>query len=233
MATFLKDGSPSSWYAALCIHSPGLLEDFNAFIKDFESHFEATNPAHRALEKLEHLYQTSSASAYASQFREQLPYLDFSEQTKIATFRRHLKEEVKDLLVNIWPSAVFDEFVEQVIEIDNQLFEREQEKKRRHHPGSKYWDTHHDSPSCDYHPASPEPLLAPSTSPEPVPMEVDAMQRRLSLTPEEKLRRRHEGLCLYYGAGKHFIANCPNMSEYARNRFAYQQTKSSSLVGKD
>ena len=48
-------------------------------------------------------------------------------------------------------------------------------------------------------------------------MEIDAVKHG-PLTPEERQRRFHEGLCLYCGKGKHLASECPNKSDKAKKR---------------
>ena len=64
-------------------------------------------------------------------------------------------------------------------------------------------------------PSSHTPVPGPSSTPDVVPMEVDAM-RRGPLSAEEKDRRRRNNLCMYCGAGEHFANNCPNKSTRAK-----------------
>ncbi|THG93431.1 hypothetical protein EW026_g7806 [Hermanssonia centrifuga] len=40
MSTYLKDGSPSSWYNALDVRRSPLLFNFEGFVEDFKHHFE-------------------------------------------------------------------------------------------------------------------------------------------------------------------------------------------------
>ncbi|PSS03337.1 hypothetical protein PHLCEN_2v4011 [Hermanssonia centrifuga] len=79
MSTYLKDGSPSSWYNALDVRRSPLLFNFKGFVEDFKHHFKDSDLVSSSLRKLKNLHQTGAASSYASRFKELLVYLDLSE----------------------------------------------------------------------------------------------------------------------------------------------------------
>ncbi|GBE80968.1 Transposon Tf2-12 polyprotein [Sparassis crispa] len=113
MATYLKDGSPASWFNSIEQFNSALLQDWDSFLDAFRERFEDPDLVTSSLHKLENLRQTSSAASYSSRFKELLVYLDFSDQTKIQYFRRNLKEPVKDLFLTVQPSTNFEDFVTQ------------------------------------------------------------------------------------------------------------------------
>jgi len=101
LQSYLALGSAKSWYTALCNHSDGLLDDFEAVIQDFQAHFSDPDLASTTLCKIEALHQTGSCMSYASKYRELLIYVDFSEATKIHKFYEGLKDDVKDIIVTV------------------------------------------------------------------------------------------------------------------------------------
>lgn len=222
---YLKDGSPKSWYYSIeqDLSKKHLLDNFTAFLADFKKHFGDSNRHGTALAAMGKLTQTGSCASFASRFRELLVDLQYTEQTKIDTFRDKVKPHVKDALAlrdNV--PTNFDKFVELCITLDNNAHERQQQRKAEGKPSSS--SSHSNSRSrfvpnpSYYQPAATTAPTAPtasSSSSDVVPMEIDAI-RRGPLTAEEKQRRREQGLCLYCGQGQHTVANCPNMSERAK-----------------
>ncbi|EMD37514.1 hypothetical protein CERSUDRAFT_35437, partial [Gelatoporia subvermispora B] len=79
LSTWLKDGSPKSWFFALQKTNPDLLLDFDELLKDFRKHFGDTDFVNSQMRKIRKLKQTSSAAKYASQFREILAHLPMQE----------------------------------------------------------------------------------------------------------------------------------------------------------
>ena len=195
-------------------------------IANFRSHFGDPNLVSTALHKLKSLKQTGSCASYASRSRELHYHLKLDDFTKINYFYDGLKEAIKDLLVTVKRKQVFDDFVNQCIEIDNRVHERERERKHSSRPS-----TSRPQDSRPRASASTPSYSAPTPSSQVVPMEIDAVKRG-PITAEEKARRKKEGLC-YYCAGKHRAANCPNMSAKAKADFeARRNAQSSTSSGK-
>lgn len=230
LSSYLKHGSPKSWYYGILASKQHLTYDFEAFISDFRSHFGDSNLSGNALRKLKELKQTGSCAGYASRSRELHDHLSLDDFSKIDYFYAGLKGTVKDLLITINRSTVFDEFVDQCIEIDNRVHDREVEKRYEnssHRPASERKNRPRATPAP---PAAPQPSVASSS--QVVPMEIDAV-RRGPVTPDEKARRRREGLCYYCGQGKHLIDDCPNMSAKAKAAYkARAATRNAAPSGK-
>ena len=226
LAGYLKVGNPKSWYYGIRSSHNFLLYNFNALIANFRSHFGDPNLVSTALHKLKSLKQTGSCASYASRSRELHDHLKLDDFTKINYFYDGLKEAIKDLLVTVKRKQVFDDFVNQCIEIDNRVHERERERKHSSRPS-----TSRPQDSRPRASASTPSYSAPTPSSQVVPMEIDAVKRG-PITAEEKARRKKEGLC-YYCAGKHRAANCPNMSAKAKADFeARRNAQSSTSSGK-
>ncbi|KAJ3007948.1 hypothetical protein NUW54_g3346 [Trametes sanguinea] len=71
---YLKPGAAESWYNAIRINQPGLLMNFDAFVRAFVKRFQTTDLAAKYLTKIESLRQTGSAAsneAHAIQPRPQ------------------------------------------------------------------------------------------------------------------------------------------------------------------
>lgn len=226
LAGYLKQGSPKSWYYGIKSSNPDLLYDFDALLANFRAHFGDSDVSATALRKLKDLKQTGACSTYASKTRELHQHLNLNDFTKSDYFYNGLKEGVKDLLVNIKRANTFDAFVEQCIEFDNRLHNREVEKKLTSKSSSSRSSDRQDSrPRVSTAPV-PVPAAAPAVS-SAVPMEIDAVKRG-PITADEKARRRREGLCFYCGQGKHRIEDCPNMSAKAKASYKARATASPS-----
>lgn len=227
LAGYLKQGTPKSWYQGIRASNEDLLYDFDALVKDFRDHFGDSNVSATSLRKLKVLKQTGSCASYASRSRELHVDCDLNESTKIDLFYAGLKDPVKDLLLNVKRSLVFDEFVAQCVDIDNRLHERELERKHNTSaPTPRRTQDHHHSRQNHTQAA------APLTSSQVVPMEIDAVKRG-PISTDEKARRKREGLCFYCGQGKHRVEDCPNMSEKAKLAFkARRNAQQASSSGK-
>ena len=234
LGMFLADGSPTSWFNAIEVDEDRhwLLYDFEALLKDFRAHFINVDLTQKSLRDLEDLRQTQSVAAYASRFRELRVYVDISSRTEINMFRCGLKDNIKDILSSqpSVPDEDIDKFIAFCIRIDERQHERELERRHERAQGrsqSSYPPRHRDdnrrsnNQSRPSQPAPAAPALttnASSSSSQEVPMEIDAVRHRGPLSPEEKERRRKLGLCLYCGIEGHLRANCPNMSEQAKQK---------------
>lgn len=220
LQTYLADGNASSWFTAIQKTNAALLDDFDALLVDFCSHFGDSDLAGSAQRKMSKLYQTGSCSTYAAKFRDLLPYLDLSEATKIFYFDQHLKKDVQQALIYVRPKpSKFDEYVKLCISIDNDIHSRHLDWKHGADNSSSSKASSNRSPSSRQETArasssssNPTPSSSSTLSPG-VPMEIDAARvsrPRGPLTDEEKDRRRRLNLCLYCGGSGHSAHDCPN-----------------------
>lgn len=179
LSLYLADGNPKSWYQAIRSSNPTLLNDFNALIKDFRSHFGDSDLESTAYRKIKALRQTGSCAAYASRFRELVVYLDWTDKSKIAAFREGLKDSVRDLLITVRPKpTIFDEFVKICVEIDNAVHENELDK-RHAKPGDASKSTNRSQPKQTTPAPTPRPAVSSTPSlPMAEPMQIDAMKTK-------------------------------------------------------
>lgn len=178
--------------------------------------------------ELNALKQTTSVSAYASEFRRLQAYVHWNDQAFFDRFYDGLRDNVKDGLVHENPSPIaLDSLIASALRIDTRIFERILERKS--HPPTP--STQRQAPmlarpwpaTSRGGTAAPLPLLPRNLVPRPTPappiadaatpMELDS-QRFPILTPEQKeARKRHriqQGLCLYCGSATHRISECPS-----------------------
>ena len=179
-----------------------LLEDFPAFLTEFEATFEETYRRRAALTKIYSLQQGNrAASTYASEFHQLACDVGRGDQALRDKFRRGLRGEVKKLLLNFPEPTSLNEAITQAVRCDNHLFELLQEYRTilaiRQGPSS-FWPSSSQSPTPPYVPNQV------STTDSPTPMEVDKVGPR-SLSSAQRQHRRDNNLCFYCGM---FGASC-------------------------
>jgi hypothetical protein len=110
-------------------YSP-LLEDLDDFLIEFNDTFGNTKRVRTATTKLSSLRQKSrSASVYAADFCQLAYDVDWDDSALISIFRWRLRDDVKDLLLNLPDPLTLIKTITQMVRCDNQLFERRQERR--------------------------------------------------------------------------------------------------------
>jgi len=101
-----------------------IFANLDIFLVEFQNTFGDTNRVRIATMKLQSLQQKlRAASIYAAKFRLLANDVDWDDNTLISAFRWGLRDDVKDLLLNL-PYPIFvSEAITQAIRCDNQLFE--------------------------------------------------------------------------------------------------------------
>jgi hypothetical protein len=121
----LLNGTTAAWFAPILKTSSPLLQDFNAFMAEFEAVFGDNDKARTLANKLRRLQQgTRSATVYASKFRQLAYDVNWGEAALIDQFRFGLCDDVQDLLLTLVDLSSFSEAITQAIRCDNRLFER-------------------------------------------------------------------------------------------------------------
>lgn len=202
----LLSGTALSWFSPLVEKNSPLLQDLDDFLEEFTNTFGETDKARTATTKLRSLQQRSrAASVYAAEFRQLACDVDWDDNALISTFRWGLRDDVKDLLLNLPDPTTLSEAITQAVRCDNRLFERRQERR---------------SLSGPYRVDATTPVRQNNTS-RPEPMQIDS-SKILKLSQEEKDRRRKEDLCLYCGEKGHRAHNCRNrVSTSKPHKFRY------------
>jgi hypothetical protein len=120
----------AAWFAPILETSSPLLQDFNAFMAEFEAVFGDSDKTRISANKLRRLQQgTCSAIVYASEFRQLACDVNWGEAALIDQFCCGLRDDVQDLLLTLADPSTFSEAITQAIRCDNRLFEHRQEKK--------------------------------------------------------------------------------------------------------
>ncbi len=115
----------AAWFTPILETSSPLLQDFNAFMAEFEAVFGDSDKARTSTNKLRRLQQgTCSAIVYASEFRQLACDVNWGEAALIDQFRCGLHDDVQDLLLTLADPSSFSEAITQGIRCDNCLFER-------------------------------------------------------------------------------------------------------------
>jgi hypothetical protein len=123
-------GAAPTWFAPILETSCPLLQDFNAFMAEFQAVFGDSDKVRTSANKLRRLQQgTRSAIIYASEFRQLACDVNWGEAPLIDQFRCGLRDDVQDLLLTLADPSSFSEAITQAIRCDNRLFKRRQEKK--------------------------------------------------------------------------------------------------------
>jgi len=182
-------GNAKTWYRAMRME--GSVQTWADFQDSLKAHFYPVNPIKHARDLLHHLTQTSSVRDYTASFRHLSAIIgNMSEDEKLDRYIRGLKTRTRGQ-VELKEPQTFDEACRMAELIDVTI--------DRLYSGSNY--------SRSTYPQKPR-----RNGPEP--MDINAVSDRKEkpkfkkLTPEEKERRRKEGLCLYCGSDKHKLEDC-------------------------
>jgi hypothetical protein len=133
MVSLLRD-APLAGVRPLLKQVPRLamFDDYDLFLAWMRRHYGDPNERGTARRKLKALWQTTSASAYLSEFQQYITILGWQDQEPIIDkaiegLRTNLKDEIVRQGHN--PNSLAD-LIEFIIPLDNRLYEQEQEKKR-------------------------------------------------------------------------------------------------------
>ena len=97
----LLSGVAQSWFALFVKTSSPFLENFPAFLEEFEATFGDTDHRRTSLTKLYLLYQGKRPlSVYAYEFRHLACDVQWGNQALCDHFCRSLRSDVKNLLLN-------------------------------------------------------------------------------------------------------------------------------------
>lgn len=195
---------------------PYHLQSLDNLLEHLEENFGDRGAENAALREITELRQgTSAAYSYFTKFSQISSYLAWEGTAFRDHFYRGLRDEIKDELSKTTLPGSLEELAGRAIEIDNRLYERRMERKVQsgipasNNPRSLRSNGHgsgtHRTRSNSSPPSLRSPIGTPSTA-----MEIDATAPKKRLSPQEKQRRKQEGLCLYCGKAGHFAPNCPS-----------------------
>jgi len=185
-----------------------------AFTTALGAAFDDPDHIATAEHKLKKLKQgRDTASGYHAQFVALATVLDLTERAKISQFREGLSKEVRQLLTTqVSPPTTFDEYVNMVIRLDNnvRLLKQEEELASSASPAPKQHPSNKGSGSTKSNtPAPPKPSTT-AVGTQSGPMDTSNTRRQFrKLTAEEKKYRRDNNLCSYCGGDGHYANACP------------------------
>ena len=123
LTKYLKDGSDKT----------GIINDFQKFKRELHALYGFTNEVAQATRVIQGIKQTRSTSEYAAKFKEYAQYLQWDDTSKMVMFRRGLKDQIKEELsraeITLDPPENLSALIERAIEVDDNLYERMQEKR--------------------------------------------------------------------------------------------------------
>jgi hypothetical protein len=104
----LLTGTVTTWFVPIVETSSPFLQDFNAFMAEFEVVFGDSDKARTLANKLCCLQQgIRSAIVYASEFRQLACDVNWGEAALIDQFRYGLSDDVEDLLLTLTNPSSF------------------------------------------------------------------------------------------------------------------------------
>lgn len=187
-------GNAATWYRAVKMTNEiTTWDDFQTALK---SNFYPIDPVKQARDQLHILVQSTSVRDYTANFRHLCTIIGkISEEEKLDRYVRGLKTRTR-FQVELKQPSTFDEAcrLAEIIDVSN----------------DRIFSNIHTNRATQQQPQHHKPRRDG-----PVPMEVNTMPepkekpKFKKLTPEEKERRRREGLCVYCGSDKHQLEACP------------------------
>ena len=116
-----------------------MFSDYNKFVNKITAAFESVNLKKETEQKFKHFKQKESVFIYAADFRQIISILNWDNKAYVSLFYQELKDEVKNKLAKIKWSDNLDDMIKIIIQINNCLWERQQERKKENS-----WKKQHD-----------------------------------------------------------------------------------------
>jgi hypothetical protein len=174
-----------------------MLHNWTEFKKEFELVYFDQNEYQTTVRKLQNLTQTAACSAYSTDFQNYIDILGWTDDKQIMVeYRRGLKDNVKDMLVNAREPRDWQDLGTLAINADNHLWERRQEKGLSNTDKPKA-----PAPKVVFVNPIPAPPPVNTGAQEPIPMDLSAGRSNVFMT--ERTRRMQLNLCLYCGQAGH------------------------------
>lgn len=208
-AVSLLSAKAQDWGLAELQAQSKCCETFEAFSAELTAVFNPRAPRRVAASRLFKLTQgRSTVAEYTIEFRTLAASCKWTDETLIDKFYEGLASYVKDELVSRTLPTTLRELIELANFIDQRVTARQMEPSgsgdRRPPPRQgavmERSKDRVEAPTRLWQPLPPRP-----PSPGEEAMQVD----RLHISPEERQRRLHDGVCLYCAQAGHRARNCP------------------------
>ena len=200
-AILSMEGPPSRYLApfinGLAEDDDGILLSYVSLMNTLEAIYGDQTQIDEVNYKLQRLRQSGSMVDYIATFRSLSSRVQWNEPALVARFKDGLSDEVKLLLAAQWHSLKTIKATQAAATtayLNSQAHNRFRGRFQHKQVTPMARKSHMSTPQ------------APSSG--PAPMDLDSIKTR-RLTPDEKQRRRDQGLCLYCGEGNHFAQSCP------------------------
>ena len=197
----------SAWALAISQHNPFLSSDYSAFTSEMRRVFDHPVKGKEAVSQLLSLSQgKNSVSQYALDFRILAAECGWDQAALQGVFLKGLSEEIKDELAARDETTSLEELINLAIRLDNRLRERQREKAEGRRARSSLSTRSYQPLPTHFEDSRGSPVMTahlPADSEEPMQL------GRAKLTPAERQRRFHLGLCFYCGQEGHPLAKCP------------------------
>lgn len=197
------EGAPAQFFAPFVNEEiqdeDGYLETFERFMQILDDLYGDHHYIDEINTRLARLRQTGTMAEYITQFKSLGARARWNDAALLARFKDGLSDEVKILLTSQWHHMTS---VSEAQSLASAAYQNFLAQRRLHVKLSRPSNQNQNQSRRPPAPAPSAPT-SPSTA-----MEIDAV-RTCRLTPQEKQRRRDNGLCLYCGGENHFADNCP------------------------
>jgi hypothetical protein len=225
---------------------PVFLQSYVSFIDYLKTNFGDPDEKGTARRRIKGLRQTTSASAYFSEFQQYIAILGWMDQDPIIDKAiEGLKSTLKDELARHGKRPdTLTELIEFIIPLDNRLFEREQEKHREQ--GDKSGNGRRGQGSGNNTTTTPNSTSAQMFSTkldETRPQQGTTVSQTTTpstyrrtpgrLTDEVKQGRMDRGECLWCGIGGHLARECPDLRKRDQQRAELKAVRETEAKGED
>lgn len=178
-----------------------VFQDWESFKEEIQKIFGNVDEERAAERRMQALRQDKSAEKYTVEFKRLQAKIDWNDASLMAAYYQGLKDRVKDEIARRDRPNDLHEMIEIAVQIDNRLYEREQEKQKGHLPTGTTRKSRKDTWRED-------------------PMDVDMVQKdqkkntiRNSISQEERRKRYQDKACLRCGEIGHFRRDCPKNNQ--------------------
>uniref|UniRef100_A0A3B5KXT1 CCHC-type domain-containing protein n=1 Tax=Xiphophorus couchianus TaxID=32473 RepID=A0A3B5KXT1_9TELE len=192
-------GKALEWAEARFPNSADYGYSFDDFLDEFKQAFnQDTDKTSDSRSLLELKQGRRSVAEFAIDFRIKAAASGWGQTALKSAYFHALNDSIKDELAVLDEPKTLEELINLTIRLDNRLRSRNRERAKSCHPFVRSCsDKTSNSAFPSSEPAETEPMQIGSTR----------------LSPEERLRRFKENLCLYCGESGHRISTCPSKAK--------------------